>query len=83
MTLGELVAGMNGVRLDGDPSLCVTAVTHDSRAVIPGAVFVALPGRTVDGQRFVPQALANGASAIGLPTGGRIDVDVAKIWLEK
>ncbi|SPE36920.1 UDP-N-acetylmuramoyl-L-alanyl-D-glutamate--2, 6-diaminopimelate ligase [Burkholderiales bacterium] len=36
----------------------------DSRTVTPGDVFVALPGRHVDGLRFVAQALARGASAL-------------------
>jgi len=36
----------------------------DSRAVTPGDVFVALPGRQTDGSRFVTQALARGAAAI-------------------
>jgi UDP-N-acetylmuramoyl-L-alanyl-D-glutamate--2,6-diaminopimelate ligase len=41
-----------------------TAVTHDSRDVIPGAVFVALRGLQLDGAEFIPQAIASGASAI-------------------
>lgn len=37
------------------------AVCNDSRAVVPEAVFVALPGRTVDGNGFIPDAIARGA----------------------
>ena len=43
--------------------LC-TAVTHDSRRVTPGAIFVALRGLNVDGAAFAPQAIAAGAAAI-------------------
>ena len=42
----------------------IDAVTHDSRAVKPGGAFVAIPGFTVDGVKFVPQAKSNGASLI-------------------
>ena len=38
--------------------------TDDSRAVEPGACFLAAPGLTVDGHRFVGKALAAGASLI-------------------
>src|SRR5215212_10113461 len=36
-------------------------VTIDSRDVRPGDLFVGLPGSSVDGGRFAPQALAQGA----------------------
>jgi UDP-N-acetylmuramoyl-tripeptide--D-alanyl-D-alanine ligase len=47
----------------GDPSAPVTSVTADSRAIVPGALFVALPGARADGHDFVPAAYAAGAAA--------------------
>ena len=41
-----------------------TGVTHDSRQVSPGTVFVALRGLKVDGAEFAPQAIAAGAAAV-------------------
>jgi UDP-N-acetylmuramoyl-L-alanyl-D-glutamate--2,6-diaminopimelate ligase len=41
-----------------------TGVTHDSRRVVPGTVFVALRGLKADGVAFAQQAAAAGASAI-------------------
>ena len=41
-----------------------TGVTHDSRRVAPGMVFVALRGLNADGAAFAPQATAAGAAAI-------------------
>jgi UDP-N-acetylmuramoyl-L-alanyl-D-glutamate--2,6-diaminopimelate ligase len=41
-----------------------TAVTHDSRQVSPGSVFVALRGFKSDGADFAPQAIERGAAAI-------------------
>ena len=48
------------------PSLLrpIIAVTHDSRAVVPGGAFVAINGFTSKSSDFIPQALANGATLI-------------------
>ncbi|HEX2469272.1 MAG TPA: UDP-N-acetylmuramoyl-L-alanyl-D-glutamate--2,6-diaminopimelate ligase [Candidatus Limnocylindrales bacterium] len=40
----------------------VTGVTHDSRAVRPGMLFVAIPGQHADGHDFVPAAIEAGAA---------------------
>ena len=42
----------------------VSAITSDSRAVVPGTLFAALPGTKTDGAKFIPQALAQGAVAV-------------------
>ncbi|MBL8045888.1 MAG: UDP-N-acetylmuramoyl-L-alanyl-D-glutamate--2,6-diaminopimelate ligase, partial [Anaerolineales bacterium] len=47
---------------DADPE--ITSITADSRQVTLGALFVARRGETVDGHRFIPQAIENGAVAI-------------------
>ncbi len=39
-------------------------VTADSRRVNPGSIFIAVPGGTLDGHSFIPQATQNGAIAI-------------------
>jgi len=41
-----------------------TGLTCDSRHVLPGMIFAALPGTVVDGRDFIPAALENGAAAI-------------------
>ncbi len=51
--------------LDHDPF--VTGVTADSRKVGEGTLFCALPGTSIDGRDFIPQALAKGAAAILAP----------------
>ncbi len=64
MTVGELIAGMDYVRLGAAAELVVTGVAYDSREVNTGCVFVALKGENVDGHRFIPQALKKGAALI-------------------
>ena len=46
------------------PSVEITGVSHDSRRVEPGHVFVALRGQHADGTAFVAQAIERGAAAI-------------------
>lgn len=45
-------------------SLPIKGLTADSRDVRPGYLFAALPGSKLDGSRFIPQALDNGAIAV-------------------
>ncbi len=46
------------------PEVMITGIALDSRQVQPGNLFVALPGGSVDGHRFIPDALQRGASAV-------------------
>lgn len=58
----------------GDPGeRAVTGVTHDSRQVRPGDLYIALPGATTHGARYVAQALDAGAVAVLTdPTGAAL-----------
>jgi UDP-N-acetylmuramoyl-L-alanyl-D-glutamate--2,6-diaminopimelate ligase len=42
----------------------IAGLTADSRAVLPGWLFAALPGSAVDGRDFIPSAVEHGAAAI-------------------
>jgi UDP-N-acetylmuramoyl-L-alanyl-D-glutamate--2,6-diaminopimelate ligase len=61
--LGHLIAGEVPLP-EGAEEISVHDLTSDSRAVKPGSVFAALPGSSVDGSKFIPQAIAAGAVAI-------------------
>lgn len=80
-----------GARISGNgpvESPAVTAVTHDSRQVVPGGVFVAIRGQQADGNRYVGQALERGAVAIISEAPGPLDwpadfpADFPGLWLE-
>jgi UDP-N-acetylmuramoyl-L-alanyl-D-glutamate--2,6-diaminopimelate ligase len=63
MRLSEVLEG-TGARgaTPGDPE--VVRVTGDSREVVPGAVFFALPGAVRDGHDFAAEAARKGALAV-------------------
>ncbi|BDG02683.1 UDP-N-acetylmuramoyl-L-alanyl-D-glutamate--2,6-diaminopimelate ligase [Anaeromyxobacter oryzae] len=63
MNLSSLLAG-SGAHGDLGDDPQVTRVTGDSREVIPGAVFFALPGAKLDGHAFAAEAARRGAAAV-------------------
>ena len=85
MTLADLVARLGSlvVASDGVDAVAlarpVKGVTHDSRRVANGAVFVALHGLVADGNAFVPQAAGRGAIAVVSEVEPRRDVSVT--WI--
>jgi UDP-N-acetylmuramoyl-L-alanyl-D-glutamate--2,6-diaminopimelate ligase len=64
MNLAELFKGQPVSCLTGGLGIEVSGLTHDSRRVRPGVVFVCLPGRHHDGRDFAAQAVARGAVAV-------------------
>jgi UDP-N-acetylmuramoyl-L-alanyl-D-glutamate--2,6-diaminopimelate ligase len=70
VTVGDLLAEDPAQLhlLPGDPSgagaTAVTGMTHDSRRVVPGDLYAALPGSRVHGARFAAAAVAAGAVAV-------------------
>ncbi|HEV3351613.1 MAG TPA: UDP-N-acetylmuramoyl-L-alanyl-D-glutamate--2,6-diaminopimelate ligase [Acidimicrobiales bacterium] len=65
MLLDQLLGGVEVLDVRGDPaSTDVTAITHDSRAVVPGSLFCCVPGARVDGHTFAGRAVEAGAVAL-------------------
>ena len=63
MELNTVLRGVDLIRRAG-PSPVVMGVEYDSRRVVDGSLFVAFRGGTTDGNRYIPQAVAQGAHAI-------------------
>ncbi|TLZ27720.1 MAG: UDP-N-acetylmuramoyl-L-alanyl-D-glutamate--2,6-diaminopimelate ligase, partial [Gammaproteobacteria bacterium] len=59
-SLAQLTAGFAAM----PAQLLVSDVTLDSRAVLPGALFLACRGRTHHGLEFAADAVARGARAV-------------------
>ncbi|MEP7269988.1 MAG: UDP-N-acetylmuramoyl-L-alanyl-D-glutamate--2,6-diaminopimelate ligase [Acidobacteriota bacterium] len=60
----ELKALLSGDGLDAPVRAEGSAITHDSRRVVPGGIFVAIQGAHSDGNLFVGEATKRGAIAI-------------------
>lgn len=63
MKLKNAVSGLD-CRVYGNQNIDVTGVTHDSRLVKKGDIFVALKGHHVDGNTFIEDAVNLGAKAV-------------------
>lgn len=82
MRLDRLLGGVDVLETVGDPSrVDVRAITHDSRAVAPGALFCCVPGAAADGHDFAPGAVA--AGAVALLCERRVPVDAVQVRVEQ
>jgi len=87
-TSGEairLVKLMRGVNLDGalaHGDLEIAGVAYNSRKVQPGFAFVAIRGEKTDGNQFVADALARGATAIASEQPRPAEVPADFPWLK-
>jgi len=61
LTLADALEALTNVRPAIDP-MVITEAAIDSRQVIPGSLFVAIPGERVDGHNFIAEAFRRGAS---------------------
>ena len=69
MTLGDMADALRDQAVDApsaglEVNASISAITYDSRRVVPGSVFVALKGLRADGGAFAAQAAQRGALAI-------------------
>src|SRR3990172_8199714 len=60
LTMADVLEALSGTRLE-TASQVITEASIDSRQVIPGALFVALPGERMDGHDFIGEAFQRGA----------------------
>ncbi len=73
-------AEVTRARASGRLDELVTAIAYDSRCVVPGSLFVAIRGFRQDGNAFVPEALARGATAV--VSENPCPPDFPRTWLQ-
>lgn len=76
MLLTSIVEHLGFIKLQGDLNNDIQSIAYDSREVVPGSLFVAISGFSVDGHKFIDQAVKNGASAIILEKDTKVDNNV-------
>lgn len=64
MRLSQLVASIDLIEPSTSPDAEITGMALDSRAVLPGYLFAALPGGHASGTRHVAEAVQRGAAAV-------------------
>ena len=62
--LPKLLPGIHPPLPEGSADPCIAGITHDSRRVKPGCVFVAIRGYQRDGSKFAQDAVNRGAVAV-------------------
>ncbi|MCX6868401.1 MAG: Mur ligase family protein, partial [Verrucomicrobia bacterium] len=81
MILSDLISGLSRVTATGPLDTQVSALTASSREVAPGMLFAAIRGTSIDGHRFIAEALAAGAGVIVAESAPPPDLDRAVAWL--
>lgn len=77
MKIRELFSILAKATISGDLDQDVSGITSDSREVQEGSVFVAIRGSDADGQKYVPQAIEQGAVAVVSEVAPEADEKVA------
>jgi UDP-N-acetylmuramoyl-L-alanyl-D-glutamate--2,6-diaminopimelate ligase len=62
--LAKLLEGIDFIGISGDPAVEIVNLEYDSRKVIPGSLFFALPGTLTDGHDFIDKAISSGARSV-------------------
>jgi UDP-N-acetylmuramoyl-tripeptide--D-alanyl-D-alanine ligase len=60
LTIADAIEALTSFRPQAN--MVITEAVIDSRQVIPGSLFVAIPGERADGHEFIPEAFKKGAS---------------------
>jgi UDP-N-acetylmuramoyl-tripeptide--D-alanyl-D-alanine ligase len=78
-SLKEVADACGGDVRDGMPDERITGIAVDSRAVVPGGLFVAIRGERLDGHDYVADAVSRGAICVLVERGKRVATSAAKI----
>ncbi len=77
MELAELIRGLDGAEVGGEPGIEVGGLAYDSRQVGDGTLFFCVVGERSDGHDFAPAAVEAGAAALVVER--RLDLPVTQV----
>src|SRR5690625_5843762 len=63
-TLHELLERISVLHIKGNSDIAINGVSLDSRTVVSGGIYIAIKGWQTDGNKFVEDAIRNGAKVI-------------------
>ena len=73
MDLKSVIAGIEGLKAKGDLDIEIKSIESDSRKISKDGMFVAIKGFETDGHKYIKQAVENGATAIMIQEGTKIN----------
>lgn len=73
MDLKSVIAGIEGLKAKGDLDIEIKSIESDSRKISKDGMFVAIKGFETDGHKYIKQAIENGATAIMIQEGTKIN----------
>ena len=82
MKLGRLLQALGSAALDGSAALEISSLAYDSRRVVPGGLFFALPGEKTDGSLYIEEAARRGAVAVVHEKGVRLPRGLAGVCVD-
>lgn len=74
MKLKELITGVDVLELHADEALEITGVSYDSRKTVPGEIFVAISGYSMDGHAYIGMAAERGAVCVICESAPEIEI---------
>ena len=69
MKLKNMLVGLEGLKVKGDLDIEITGLDRNSKNIKEGYLFIAIKGFSVDGHKFINDAIENGAKAILIEEG--------------
>ena len=69
MKLKNMLVGLEGLKVKGDLDIEIEGLDRNSKNIKEGYLFVAIKGFSVDGHKFINDAIENGAKAILVEEG--------------
>lgn len=82
MILKDLIGEYPIKNCMGQMDIDITGINHDSRKITTGNIFIALKGFTVDGHKYIKDAIRNGAKVILIEDDIELEEEVTIIKVE-